>query len=41
MSKHVALPTSRLICFGAAKVCTNAVVSPKNPEDQIGLGFPQ
>lgn len=24
MSKHVALPTSRLICFGSAKLSTNA-----------------
>jgi hypothetical protein len=24
MSKHVALPTSRLICFGGAKALTNA-----------------
>ncbi len=25
MSKHVATPTSRLICFGGAKACTNTV----------------
>jgi hypothetical protein len=23
MSKHVETPTSRLICFGSAKACTN------------------
>jgi hypothetical protein len=24
MSKHLETPTSRLICFGGAKACTNA-----------------
>ncbi len=41
MSKHVALPTSRLICFGGAKACTNAIVYPLNPEDEAGFGTPQ
>lgn len=39
MSKHVALPTSRLICFGGAKACTNSSSNPDNPEDIVGLGF--
>jgi len=25
MSKHLTLPTSRLICFGGAKLSTNAI----------------
>lgn len=24
MSKHLSVPTSRLICLGSAKACTNA-----------------
>jgi hypothetical protein len=32
MSKHVALPTSRLICFGSAKACTNAGGGSQNEE---------
>jgi hypothetical protein len=39
MSKHLATPTSRLVCFGGGKACTNAVSSPIEPEDRPGLGF--
>jgi hypothetical protein len=41
MSKHLATPTSRLVCFGGGKACTNAVSSPIDPEDRPGLGFGQ
>jgi hypothetical protein len=39
MSKHVALPTSRLICFGSAKALTNAVDEPGIPEKDPELNF--
>jgi|GEM_PF-5780881 len=39
MSMSAVLPVSRLICFGGAKACTNALVLAANPEDVIGLGF--
>ena len=35
MSKPVALPTSRLICFGGAKACTNAQIG-DTPENDVG-----
>jgi hypothetical protein len=38
MSKHVSLPTSRLICFGGAKACTNAVINGEGEQD-LGYGF--
>jgi hypothetical protein len=40
MSKHAVLPTSRLICFGGAKACTNAIQG-DTPENDVGdLYFP-
>jgi hypothetical protein len=33
MSKHAVLPTSRLICFGSAKACTNAAGGEQNEND--------
>jgi hypothetical protein len=38
MSKHVETPTSRLICFGGAKLRTNAV-DINLDEQEPGLGF--
>lgn len=35
MSKHVALPTSRLICLGGAKACTNSPIGEKFQEDDL------
>jgi hypothetical protein len=35
----VETPTSRLICFGDAKACTNAVFNPDNAEEIPLLGF--
>jgi hypothetical protein len=39
MSKHVETPTSRLICFGGAKACTNAQVTSNIREDFVSLGY--
>jgi hypothetical protein len=39
MSKLLTTPVSRLICFGGAKTCTNAVTSLDPVEDNISLGF--
>jgi hypothetical protein len=39
MSKHVALPTSRLICFGGAKALTNAIEPNGVPEKDPELSF--
>lgn len=38
MSKVLLTPTSRLICFGSAKACTNISVG-KIREDNPVLGF--
>jgi hypothetical protein len=38
MSKHVSLPTSRLICFGDAKASTNATIV-GDPEFDVGPGL--
>lgn len=40
MSKHAQTPTSRLICFGGAKACTNSVVTNNVKEEFLGLGIP-
>ena len=39
MSKRLDTPTSRLICFGSARSCTNAVIDLPNPEDDPEQGF--
>jgi hypothetical protein len=39
MSKHLTVPTSRLICFGSAKASTNAVLTDNNREDDKIHGF--
>lgn len=38
MSKHLPLPTSRLICVGDAKACTNALGG-NSPETDDGPEF--
>jgi hypothetical protein len=38
MSKHVETPTSRLICFGGARACTNASGG-KVPENDPEISF--
>jgi len=38
MSKHAVLPTSRLICFGGAKLSTNAIQG-NVPENDTGDKF--
>jgi hypothetical protein len=39
MSKLFKMPSPRLICFGGAKACTNAVVADNQAEDGHILGF--
>ena len=39
MSKLLKTPVSRLICFGSAKACTNAVQTNNIREDFVSLGF--
>lgn len=41
MSKHYDLPTSRLICFGGAKACTQASADDNPIEDGVVLGYPE
>lgn len=39
MSKHLSNPTSRLICFGGAKACTNATdVGHDEDDPRFGYG---
>ncbi len=39
MSKRSETPTSRLICFGGAKACTNAIkVGEGEPDPELGFG---
>jgi hypothetical protein len=33
MSKHLSIPTSRLICLGGAKLATNAILGDDNEGD--------
>ncbi|WP_293397740.1 hypothetical protein [Phenylobacterium sp. RIFCSPHIGHO2_01_FULL_69_31] len=40
MSIHLLTPTSRLICFGSAKACTNAT-DLGNDEDDPRFGKPE
>lgn len=39
MSKHLNAPVSRLICVGAAKASTNAVLDWPNKELDIRYGY--
>lgn len=40
MTKHLSTPTSRLICLGSAKACTNAI-DVGHDEDDPRLGKPE